>query len=157
MVVLTVTTVSSYVSNNDTYITATTASRTETLNMNRGYFHFNEIGLRYPPIKMDDYTLFRCANGSLIRGTERGELADWDSKNGSLKHQVLTKDPICVTDLLITLKSDEVSTLVTNNRFYTTLPMNFGDVAWPYPVSAYSSQHCGFNAGYIGECNQIIK
>ncbi|KAF2664207.1 hypothetical protein BT63DRAFT_429727 [Microthyrium microscopicum] len=41
--------------------------------------------------------------------------------------------------------------------FFTTSPLNFAALNWPYPADAYSSQWCGFGASYATSCQHIVK
>ncbi|KAF2663707.1 hypothetical protein BT63DRAFT_110297 [Microthyrium microscopicum] len=138
--------------------------------MDRVYFHIDRIGVGamlkhngsrfskspYAPLNEENAP---CANGALITEDYRGDLDDWDPKsNGTrYRHDVIVRDPWCVTDLLLTMKSEDVSSIRKNAWLRTTLPVNFAGVKWPYPVSAFSSNYCGLGGALHTDCQYILK
>ena len=136
------------------------------MGMDQVYFHIESIRVMGDPKKITPKDIEKygpnwegdvdCANGALIKENRRGDVEDFDPETGKLRHDLLNKDPRCVTDLLLTVKSQDVSS-VRIAPILRTLPVDFAGMGWPYPVSAYSSDWCGIGGEFATACQYIVK
>ncbi|KAF2674324.1 hypothetical protein BT63DRAFT_474083 [Microthyrium microscopicum] len=138
-----------------------TTWRTETVPMDRVYLHIKSLGINGHFWGVPTESRIVCANGALIKGSHRGDLQDFQpgSSNGTLRHDVIgdSKDPWCVTDLLLTMKSHDVSTLRSNWNTISAFSVDFAGLRWPPPVSVWSSQFCGLGAQLDPRCQYIVR